>query len=126
MGSKFKLWVSCTVYFILRLAWIDVNGTTYKKGSVVVLSMDLTPTFGVVKDIIVFETDIYYLVCEVLLTDCFSHHFHAFKTCKQHPASYDICKQTDLYDHAVLSAYTILSQPNFLFIPLKYQLVERV
>ena len=88
--------------------------------------MDEVPKFSVVEDIIVFHTDIYYLVCSVLVTQCFSHHFYSFKTSKQHPKEYVICKPTSLYDHFVLAAYPISSQPQFLYVPLKYQLVEPV
>lgn len=55
---------------------------------------------------------------------CFSHHFHAFQARKQHPLEYFICKQSHLYDHTVLAAYVISSQPCLYHIPLKYQLVE--
>ena len=117
--------IPCAFFSCLyRLSWVEVNGTKYKLGSVVVLDNDELPKFGVVEDIIVFNTDKYHFVCSLLVTECFSHHFHAFQTSKQHPKKYFICKQTSLYDHSVLAAYPISSQPNFLYVPLKYQLIE--
>ena len=60
-----------------RVSWLEVNGTIYKPGGVVVLSMEADPTFGLIEDIIVFSTDVFYLVCEELTTDCFNSHFHS-------------------------------------------------
>ena len=110
-----------TLISLCRLSWIEVNGTTYKKNSVVVLGMDLVPRFGVVEEV---HTDMYYLVCEVLVTECLSHHFHSFQTCKQHPVEYVICKPANLYDHTVLAAYVIPTQRHLFHIPLKYQLID--
>lgn len=109
-----------------RVSWIEVSGTVYKKGGIVVLGMDLVPTFGVLKDVIVFHTDMYYLVCELLITECFSHHFHVFQARAQHPLKYVLCKPVNLHDHTVLAAYVISTQPHFFHIPLKYQLIESV
>ena len=55
-------------HLLFRLQWIEMNGTRYKKGGVVVLDMDLLPEFGVISDIIVFNTDEFYLVCDILFT----------------------------------------------------------
>ena len=68
-------------------------------------------TFGIILDIIVFSTDIYYLVCSLLFTECFSHHFHAFQVFKQHREEYLICKPSALHDSYVLSAYCIPHVP---------------
>ncbi len=86
--------------------------------------MDLYPKFGISEDILVFQADMYYLVCKVLITQCFSHHFHAFLTCEQHPLEYSICKQAKLYDHTVMAAYVLSSQPRFLHIPLLVRIFE--
>lgn len=112
------------VSHICRLPWIEVHGTTYKRGSIVVLGVDLLPKFGVVRDITVCNTDIYYFVCEILVTECFSHHFHAYQAHIQHPPFYNICKQSDLHDHTVLASSVISSQPNTMHILLQYQLIE--
>lgn len=86
--------------------------------------MQLVPTFGIIEDIIVLDTDIYHLICEVLLTEYFDHHLHAFKARKQSSVEYSICKQKDLHDHTVLAAYECPGHPGLFNIPLKYQLVD--
>ena len=50
------------------LSWIEVRGIKYKK-SIVVLDNDELPKFGVVENIIVFNTDIYYFICSLLVTE---------------------------------------------------------
>ena len=112
------------VYFSYRLTWVEISGTVYKLRGVVVLGMDLVPKFGLITDILVFDTDIYYLVCEVLFTVLYSHHYHSYQVYKQSPIVYVCCKQCNLHDHTVLSAYSIPTQPSYLFVPLKYQLIE--
>ena len=98
------------------LSWIKVNGSVYKQGSVVLGMEDGMPTFGIIEDIVVFCTDMFYLVCSILFTECFSHHFHAFQV---HNISL-ICTPT-LYDTYVLAAYSVRSH---LYVMLKYQLIE--
>lgn len=80
------------------------------------------PAFGIIEDILVFCTDVFYLVCSVLVTECFSHHFHAYQTREQHREEYFVCKPASLYDTHVLTAYTTSSHPNSMYVPLKYQL----
>lgn len=92
----------------------------------VVLSMDLVPTFGVIADITVSDTDDIIIICEVLKTENFSHHLHAYKTHKQSSTEYWIGRQRDLYNHTVLAAYTCDDQPGLFNIPLKYQLVDNL
>ena len=58
----------------MRLTWVEISGTVYKKGMVVVIFMDLVPTFGIIHDIIVFNTDEFFLVCQRLSTVLFVHH----------------------------------------------------
>jgi hypothetical protein len=84
---------------------------------------DGMPMFGIVEDIIVFCTDTFYLVCSVLFTECFSHHFHAYQVYKQHPEQYIICTPSTLYDTYVLAAYNA-PHSNSLYVTLKYQLIE--
>ena len=110
-----------------RLSWIEVNGTVYKKGVTVILDMDLLPNFGTIVDIVVINTDMYYLVCETLVTDCFSHHhFHAIQVQRPQTSKYVCIKQSELYDYSVLSTYTLSTHPDLYFVPLKYQLIENV
>ena len=109
-----------------RLSWVQVDVTVYYHGDVVVLENELLPTFGVIKDMIVFDVDRYYFVCEVLSTECFVNHFHSFEVTKQNPTKYSICKQPDFVDHHILHAYSVTSYPHSLFVPLKYHLIENI
>ena len=49
--------VSNECAYYCRLAWIKVLGTTYRTGGVVVLSVDLLPTFGLIADTVIFDVD---------------------------------------------------------------------
>ena len=71
-------------HLLFRLQWVEINGTRYKKGGVVVLDMDLLPEFGVISDIIVFNTNEFYLFCDVLFTHVFEHHLHSYLVCYDH------------------------------------------
>ena len=112
-------------FFVSSISWVQLNGAMYKHGNIVVLSMDDVPTFGVIEDIIVLQTDVYYLVCSLLVTECFSHHFHAFQVHKVQPTEYIISEPSTLHDTHVLGAYAIPSNPTAMYIPLKYQLMEQ-
>lgn len=113
--------LTCKYIIICRLSWVQVDGTTYKQGCVVVTNVNLVPTFGLIKEVIVFETDVYYLVCEILFTEYFCHHYHSYKVCKHFPPVYDIHQPGNLSDHITLSMYTL--QDSF-YIPLKHQLTD--
>ena len=99
-----------------------MNGTIYKPGGVVVLSMEADPTFGLIEDIIVFSTDVFYLVCEELTTDCFNSHFHSYEVTCSISKSFIMCEPSDLYDHNVLELYKLSGH---IFVTLKYYLVEQ-
>jgi hypothetical protein len=109
---------------IRRIKWVEIYGTTYKKGGVVVLDMNLLPEFGVITDIIVFNTDEFYLVCDVLFTHNFHHHLHCYLVSYDNSKNiFAIVKQKDLYDHSSLSIY---ERANSFYIPLKYQLIDKI
>ena len=103
------------------MTWVEINGTVYKKGAVIVVDMDLLPHFGIIHDIAVFNTDDFFLVCQVLSTISFEHHLHSFLVSHEH--NFCILKQSDIYDHTTLSVY---ERSNSFYVPLKYQLVENV
>lgn len=119
--------IDCSVYvitlWIFRLSWVEVDGSVYHTGDVVVLKNELLPTFGVIKDIIVMDVNGYFFVTEVLTTENFVEHYHSFEITKQSPTIYDICQQKSLADHHVLSAYDV---ENSTMIPLKYYLIENL
>lgn len=103
---------------------MEVNGIVYKPGGIVVLEMDLVPTFGIIVDILVKDVDSYNLVCEITSTECFNSHFHAYEIEKFINPTYFVCQVNQLYDHYMLSAYELSTYPNILFVPLKYHLMS--
>ena len=103
------------MYVFCSLSWVEVNGSTYKKSSVVVLHMDDVPTFIVIDDILVFHADMYYQVWSVLFTEYFLYHFHAFETHKQHPEEYVICESASLFDTCWLRIAFLRTQIHSLY-----------
>ena len=62
-----------------RVTWIQIQGTKYVEGYVVVLdSTKILPIFGMIINILLINSDEPYFVCEVLETEEFSSHFHSF------------------------------------------------
>lgn len=90
--------------------------------NVVVLDSSLLPEFGIIHDVL---NDVHqpFLVCEKLITDCFSSHYHAYEIIRPNPPVFCICKQSQLYDYSVLSLYHVQSS---LFVSVKYYLVEKL
>lgn len=112
-----------TCLLLCRISWIDIDGTKYHKEGVVVLQSHLLPLFGIIADILCRCADHYYFVCNVLRTECFSSHFHAYKVSKT--KEYVLCTHSDLVDHHVLGLYSLSSYAT-CFIPMKYHLVENI
>lgn len=104
-----------------RLNWIEVLGTKYMSGGVVILSGEPDYSFGLIVDVVVFDVDNYFLVCEILNTDCFNAHLHAFEVSHSVPHAYSFVKQTNLADHSVLGLY---KKGGNMFIVLKYLVVK--
>lgn len=73
----------------------------YKVGGAVML---LIPTFGLIHEILAFDVDTYYLVCEELHTLCFQAHFHSFEVTHKECMTYFIC---ELIDHNVLKYFLV-------------------
>lgn len=105
------------------MSWIQVNGTDYKPGGIVVLKVELNPTFGIIYDILVFDVDQYLLVCEELITVHFNSNLHAFHVSYPDRQSFLICTPSDLADYNVLGLY---KQSGSYFVTLKYYLIEEI
>ena len=105
----------------VRITWVKVRGITYKIGYVVVLSSGLTPVFGLIDNIIVYDVDRFFYVCNVMETVCFSEHFHCFEVEKS--SDMEVIEYDRIYDYTPLYLYTV---NNTLYIPLKYHLKENV
>ena len=50
------------------VTWIEITGTQYSHGNVVVIDTDLVPEFGIIEDIIVNNLMCYYFALEKLHT----------------------------------------------------------
>lgn len=87
------------------------------------IESNLVPVFGEIEDIIIDKEHSYYIVCNILETCQFISHFHAYEVSLPVPPTYHICKPSDLFDHNVLSKYSVSSVQ---YIPLKYHLIEHI
>ena len=84
------------------------------------------PEFAVVKDIIMYDTMQCLFITELLDADVFNSHYHSYEVSVLHPPQFVASWQIDFKDHHVLHHYEISSEPNLLFIPLKYHVIENV
>jgi len=109
-----------------RLNWVEVAGTTYKPFCAVVVgyNQDL-PTFGQVDEIISIDSKI-YLVTQLLITEVFNAHYHAYEVTKTSHNS--ICEIEDLRDYHPLSIYQSYDTRLIrkFFIPFKYHVLSNV
>ena len=82
--------------------------------------MGITPVFGKICDLVAINTDTTYLICEVMFTVQFNHHFHSYEVSLSLPITYVLCKPSDLVDHNALGLYCSH------FVSLKYHIVEQL
>ena len=73
-------------------------------------------SFGVVVDILVFDVDNYYIVCEELITECFCHHLHAYEVSHHSQPSITARKVDQYLSLAILGLYKV--QSTFLIFKL--------
>ena len=106
---------------LCRTSWVEISGTKYSLQNIVILDCSILPAFGIIEDII-SDAHQPFLVCKKLSTCWFSPHYHAYEVFLSSPATFCICKQSDLYDYSVLTLYHVNS---FLLVPLKYYIVEK-
>jgi len=99
------------------VSWIEVLGTTYKPGEIVVVSVETVPTFGLITDIIVMDTTNYFLVIKKMHTICFNAHLHGYEVDYSGlQPEYTFLKQSHLVDHNTLGLY----KKRFTYVILKY------
>ena len=110
-----------SILFPSRLNWIEVLGTKYKPGEIVVISVDTVPKFGLISDVIVLDVDNYFIVCEVLHTIRFNSHYHAYEVSRDTAPTFVFLKQSDMSDHSVLGLYNKIT---FSFVSLKYHITQ--
>ncbi len=99
-------------FYFNRVSWIELCGTRYTSGDVVVATSDLLPQFGIIQEIIVHN--LCYFLLKLLHTICFSTHFHSFEVINNSPPVFSVIKPSDLFDHCVLGLYHIQSHRSFL------------
>ena len=91
-----------------RVTWIQLQGTKYVEGCVVVLdSTEILPIFGIIINILLIKPAEPYFVCEVLDTEKFSSHFHSFVVQRTKPIPIVFCKPDDLSDYHTLGLYSL-------------------
>ena len=111
------------IHILCRVSWLEISGTHYASGSVVVISIDFTmPVFAIITDILVQAVDEFYFACKTLETACFVPHYHSYGVGYKSPAETVICKQSSLIDHNVLGLYKVNSRS---YVSLKYHLIEQ-
>ena len=109
------------VIIIIRTKWAQLEGVRYSTSCIVVLSTDsLNPIFGQIIDILLINIKQCLLVCEVLETEGFDEHYHAYVVTKQTPTPLTFCKQSDLSDFHTLGVYKHKGE---MFIVPKYHLL---
>ena len=87
----------CMLFLFNRIPWVEIGGTTYCHGSVVVLNSYLLPVFGIIRDTLVIDTNDYYFVCKVMETIQFVSHYHAFEVATDiSHSTINICKHQHL------------------------------
>ena len=104
---------------LFRVAWIKVRGAIYRSGAIVVLSVDFLPIFGLITDIIIIDVNNSFFVGEVLHTECFNSHYHAYKVSRDPLPKFSFLKQSHLADHAPLGLY------RKSYVVLKYYVAEK-
>ena len=82
-----------------------MNTLKYSIGAVVTLAIgdDDLPVFGEVKEIIVYNTNNIIFLTEVLSTDQFHHHYHAYKVSRMEHKKWHVIHYSSLVDHIPLS-----------------------
>ena len=63
---------NCTI-FLCRTKWIELKGTRYSVGCIVLNS---SPTFGLLIDILLTDVDEHLFVCEALKLERYAEHLH--------------------------------------------------
>ena len=112
-------------YFsVYRSSWVTIKGTTYKPLNIVVVGSSLLPVFGRIISILIEQVTKCYFVCEVLTTETFNPHFHAYEVqAQEKPTPLVICTQNDFIDHHVLALYHV---SQLELVPLKYHVPENI
>lgn len=85
---------------LLAVDWVEVKGTLYKPGMVIVVSCEELPEFGLIHQIILHEKNKIYFVFKILHFVCFNRHLHAFEV--ENP---DNSKKYSSIENSILHTY---------------------
>ena len=104
------------------MPWVEIEGTTYKRGGVAVTESYLLPEFAVIEDIVVTEKMECYLICKQCETLHFHHHYHSYEVIVA--PSLVAVKPSELADHHTLTLQRVSSFSCSFFVCLKYHIIE--
>ena len=103
------------------MAWVELGGTTYKRGAFVVTGSELLPQFSKVVDIVVTARSQCFFICEQYETICFCKHYHAYEVFESNPRELNAIQQSSLVDFHPLLQHSV---SNSFYICMKYHVVE--
>ena len=91
----------------------------------VIIDSLLIPIFGRIVNVLLIGSDrVCFFLCKCYSTLCLSSHFHAYEV--EELDEWMVVKQDELFDHHTLSAYSLQTFPNVIFITLKYYIPESI
>ena len=83
--------------------------------------LSTAPVFGQLHDILLTKVDICIFVCNILGTEGYVDHLHAFELHHEKPTPLTFCKQQDLSDYHPLGLYKL---DDSLYVVIKYYIEE--
>ena len=96
---------------------VVMNGQRYSSGNVVVLGVDNDEyIFGKISCALFYKENT-YLLCNILLVNCFSFHFNSYNVVETD--DYNLVKVSDLYDYHPLGCYKIRGRN---YVPLRHHI----
>ena len=112
------------MYFsVFSSSWVEIIGTSYNIGAVVVVGMDLLPQFGLLKHIIISDVHANYIlfVYQAVHTICFLPNLHVYEVEIIAEDELLVVESFNLFDYKPLSIYQYHSCS---YISLKYHIPE--
>ena len=64
--------------------------------------MNLYPKLEPIIEVFDFDVDNYFLVCDVLETECFSHHYHVYEVSRPSIQAYFVTKPSAVLNSPIL------------------------
>ena len=119
--------VLLTMYILSvhSVKWVELAGTTYRPGGVVVISSTLMPSFALIMDVLLLGTDsVCMFICRKYTTQCFNSHLHAYEVVESEEQI--VVEQNNLQDYHVLSQFKLDTHDDVLFISMKYHIIENI